>query len=198
MVTLFVTLDPVGAASAFLILTRGMERAQRLHIARRAALASAIILIIFALGGIAILQLFGITMHAFRIAGGLLLFWTAFEMIYELRQKQRERMSEKATHDTQVHDIAFFPLAIPLIAGPGTISATVLLSQQMHDPVPRLVLIGIIIFCLIITYLVFNIAERLGDYLSPGIRNVLTRLFGLILAALSVQIIADGVRGLIG
>jgi multiple antibiotic resistance protein len=197
VVTLFVTIDPIGAAPLFLILTKDMDRLTRLRVARRAGIAAVLILLVFALGGNAILKLFSITIPAFRVAGGLLLFWTAFEMIYELRKRQREKISEEAVHD-HVQDVALFPLAIPILAGPGTISATILLSQRLYDPLSRLVLVGAIFFTLIATYFLFCIAESLDAYLNPGIRTVLTRLLGLILAALSVQIIADGIKALGG
>jgi multiple antibiotic resistance protein len=196
IVTLFVTIDPIGAAPIFLILTREMDSAQRLDAAQRACSTAIIILIVFALGGTKILELFSITIPAFRVAGGLLLFWTAFEMLYQIRKPQREKIGEKAAHD-HVHDVALFPLAIPIIAGPGTISATVLLSQQMQGYVARGVLVAAILFTVGVTYLTFYVAKKLDAYISPGVRSVVTRLFGLILAALSVQIIADGMKGLV-
>jgi hypothetical protein len=118
-VTLFVTLDAPGLAPVFLALTAGMSRSERGQIAMRATFTALGILILFAVAGTTILALFGITLHAFRIAGGLLLFHIAFEMIFEKRQERREKSADGAVTADRIRDIAVFPLAIPLIAGPG-------------------------------------------------------------------------------
>ena len=127
-VTLFVTIDPPGLAPLFLALTAGMSRSERKQIAIRSTATGFLILLLFALAGTAILTLFGITLHAFRIAGGLLLFWIAFEMIFEKRQERQETSAKRAVTVDEIRHLAVFPLAIPLIAGPGAISATILLS----------------------------------------------------------------------
>lgn len=193
-VTLLVTIDPIGLAPLFLALTAGMDRATRAQIALRGILISTGLLVMFALAGMTILDLFGITMPAFRIAGGLLLFWLAFEMVYEKRQERKQETTERAviSHDDAKH-IAVFPLAIPLIAGPGAISATVLLSTEMSSPLERSALIGVILALMILCMFVFMLAERLDHILGDTGRMVLTRLLGVILAALSVQFVADGI-----
>ena len=129
LVTLMVTIDPPGLAPLFLVLTRGMDRSQRKQVAVRASLISFLVLSMFALLGIAILSVFGITIAAFRVAGGFLLFYIAFEMIFERRQQRHEQSAETAITRDMIHNIAAFPLAIPLIAGPGAISATILLAD---------------------------------------------------------------------
>ena len=192
-VTLFVTIDAPGLAPLFLGVTAGMSRIQRGQIALRATLIAFAVLTLFALAGIAILSVFGITLHAFRIAGGLLLFFIAFEMIFEKRQERHERSAGRAVTADQVRDIAVFPLAIPLIAGPGAISATILLSGAYSEPLGRLVLILILAVNLIAAWLVFLAAERLDGFLGATGRTVLTRLLGLILAALAVQFVLDGI-----
>lgn len=193
-VTLLVTIDPIGLAPLFLALTAGMDRATRTQIALRGILISTGLLVMFALAGMTILDLFGITMPAFRIAGGLLLFWLAFEMVYEKRQERKQETTERAvvSHEEAKH-IAVFPLAIPLIAGPGAISATVLLSTEMSSPLERSALIGVILALMVLCMVVFMLAERLDHILGDTGRMVLTRLLGVILAALSVQFVADGV-----
>jgi multiple antibiotic resistance protein len=196
-VTLFVTIDPPGLAPLFLALTAGMSRGERRQIALRAILTAFGILLLFALAGLGILSVFGITIHAFRIAGGLLLFRIAFDMIFEKRQERHERSAERAFTADQIRNIAIFPLAIPLIAGPGAISATILLSGTFATPLGRLALILIIAVNLAAAWLVFVVAERLGHLLGATGRTVLTRLLGLILAALAVQFVADGVAALI-
>jgi multiple antibiotic resistance protein len=196
-VTLLVTIDPAGLAPLFLALTGGMNRSQRQQVAIRASLIGFIVLAVFALAGAEILGVFGITLPAFRVAGGMLLFFIAFEMIFEKRQNRKEKSADTAITQDMIRDIAAFPLAIPLIAGPGAISATVLLSGRFQGPLPVLGLVGIIFACLVISYLVFVLAERVDRFLGATGRSILTRLLGVILAALAVQFVADGIRALI-
>lgn len=202
-VTLFVTADPIGNAPLFLGLTAGLGAAERRGIAVRGSVIAFAILSLFALTGMAVLDAMGITIDAFRVAGGLLLFFTAFEMIYGGRQERREQTSDAAA-DERIADIAVFPLAIPLVAGPGTISATILLSSELSAPAEvgewtaRAALIGVIALLMALTALVLVAAERLDKYLGRTGKLVLTRLLGVLLAALSVQYVADGARGLVG
>jgi multiple antibiotic resistance protein len=196
-VTLLVTIDPPGLAPLFLALTSGMNRAQKQQVAIRASLIGFVVLAVFALAGAEILGMLGITLPAFRVAGGMLLFFIAFEMIFEKRQDRKEKSADTAVTQDMVRDIAAFPLAIPLIAGPGAISATVLLSGRFQGPLPILGLVGIISICLVASYLVFILAERMDRFLGVTGRSILTRLLGVILAALAVQFVADGIRALI-
>jgi multiple antibiotic resistance protein len=192
-VTLFVTIDPPGLAPVFLAITAGMSREDRSQVALRACVTAFGALVLFDVGGTAILNVLGITIHAFRIAGGLLLFYIAFEMIFEKRHERHERSAERAVTADQIRNIAIFPLAIPLIAGPGALSATILLSGVFSEPFERLLLILIVAINLIAAWLVFRAAERLERLLGSTGRIVLTRLLGLVLAALAVQFVADGV-----
>jgi multiple antibiotic resistance protein len=191
-VTLFVTIDPPGLAPLFLALTVGMTRVERAQVAVRATVTAFAVLLLFAVAGLGILSIFGITIHAFRIAGGVLLFYIAFEMIFERRQDRKEKSAEMARAD-HIRNIAVFPLAIPLIAGPGAISATILLSVTYSDLPGRLILILIVAINLAIAWIVFIAADRIEKLLGATGRIVLTRLLGLILAALAVQFVADGV-----
>jgi multiple antibiotic resistance protein len=191
-VTLFVTIDPPGLAPLFLALTAGMSRSERLQVANRATVTAFAVLVLFAVAGLGILSVFGITIHAFRIAGGVLLFYIAFEMIFEVRQDRKEKSAEIARGD-HIRNIAIFPLAIPLIAGPGAISATILLSGTYSDVLERAALIAMVAVNLVISWLVFIAADRIDHLLGATGRTVLTRLLGLILAALAVQFVADGV-----
>jgi multiple antibiotic resistance protein len=195
-VTVFVTIDPLGLAPVFLALTAGMDRGQRAQVALRAVLTSFGVLLLFAFVGLGILSVFGISISAFRIAGGVLLFYIAFEMIFEKRQEREEKAAERAITVDQIHAIAVFPLAIPLIAGPGAISATILLSGHHGGILGRGILIGVIAGNLIVAWAVFLLADRFAHVLGDTGRIVLTRLFGLILAALAVQFVADGVLAL--
>ena len=196
-VTLLVTIDPAGLAPIFLAVTRGMSRDQRRQVSLRASIIGFGVLALFAVAGAAILSVFGITLPAFRVAGGFLLFFIAFEMIFEKRNDRKEKITDTAITKDHIPHIAAFPLAIPLIAGPGAISATVLLSGAFQGWAAQLALVAIILACLMLTFLVFILAERVDHVLGETGRSILTRLLGVILAALAVQFVADGIRELI-
>ncbi|SFT91970.1 MarC family protein [Mesorhizobium sp. YR577] len=196
-VTLLVTIDPPGLAPIFLAVTRGMTRAQRSQVSIRASIIGFGVMALFAIAGASILSVFGITLPAFRVAGGFLLFFIAFEMVFEKRQDRKEKISDVAITKDHIHNIAAFPLAIPLIAGPGAISATVLLSGSFPGWAAQAALVGIIFLCLALTYLVFILAERIDGLLGQTGRSILTRLLGVILAALAVQFVADGIKAMV-
>ena len=195
-VTILVTIDPPGLAPIFLAVTRGMTRHERRQVSIRASVIGFGVLALFAIAGSAILSVFGITLPAFRVAGGFLLFFIAFEMVFEKRQDRKEKISDVAITRDHIHNIAAFPLAIPLIAGPGAISATVLLSGSFQGWTAQAALVGIIFASLVLTYLVFFLAERIDSLLGQTGRSILTRLLGVILAALAVQFVADGIKAL--
>ncbi|GLQ39213.1 UPF0056 inner membrane protein [Rhizobium albus] len=193
LATIIVLIDPPGLAPIFLGLTNGMNRAQRFQVALRGCIIAAVLLSLFAVTGSAILSLLGITLGAFRIAGGLLLFWIAFEMIFEKRQERHETTAERAITQDHISNIAVFPLAIPLVAGPGAISAIILLSGSFQGPIERAELVGVILICVLILFGTLVVAERLDRFLGATGRMILTRLLGVILAALAVQFVIDGV-----
>lgn len=195
-VTILVTIDPPGLAPLFLALTRGMNREQRQQVGLRASLIGFLVLALFAVAGAGILSVFGITLPAFRVAGGLLLFYISFEMIFERRQERKEKSADAAITKDHIHNIAAFPLAIPLIAGPGAISAVVLLSASLPGIGGQTTLVAVILVGIVLTYLVFLVAERVDKFLGQTGRSILTRLLGVILAALAVQFVADGVKAL--
>jgi multiple antibiotic resistance protein len=192
--TLLVTLDPPGLAPIFLGLTRGMTRAQRKQVALRGSVIAFCILSLFAVFGASILGALGISIGAFRIAGGLMLFAIAFEMIFEKRQDRKEKTSEDAITRDHMQNIAAFPLALPLIAGPGAISATILLAGALPGPVERLGLLSVIAMSIGVVLIAMIIADRLDRFLGVTGRAILTRLLGVILAALSVQFVLDGIK----
>jgi multiple antibiotic resistance protein len=196
--TLLVTLDPPGLAPVFLGLTVGMTRLQRQQVAIRGSVIAFAILAIFALFGASLLGSLGISMGAFRIAGGLLLFWIAFEMVFERRQERKEKTSHAAITIDHIHNIAVFPLALPLIAGPGAISATVLLAGALPGPWDRTLLIAVLALNMGLVLAMLLIAERLDRFLGVTGRAILTRLLGVILAALSVQFVVDGIKSAFG
>jgi multiple antibiotic resistance protein len=192
--TLLVTVDPPGLAPLFLGLTTGMNRAERKQVALRGSLIAFFILAAFALFGASVLNVLGISIGAFRIAGGLLLFWIAFEMVFEKRQDRKEKTTTVAITQDHIHNIAVFPLALPLIAGPGAISATILLAGSLPGTVDRMQLIGVIAVNLGLVFAALVISERLDRLLGVTGRAILTRLLGVILAALAAQFVVDGIK----
>ncbi|HUC51119.1 MAG TPA: MarC family protein [Xanthobacteraceae bacterium] len=193
-VTVFVVVDPVAMAPTFLAVTDGMPREARKTVALRASFIAGIILIGTALVGNRLLLLFGISLAAFRIAGGLLLFWIAAEMVFGVRSRHEGEAAEQAMEE-RVRNVAAFPLAIPLLAGPGAIAATVLLAGRAGNDWTLLgVLVGIealvAAFCLI----TFILAQRISGLLGVTGNIVLSRLLGVLLAALAVQYVVDGIR----
>jgi len=199
LVTLFVTVDPPGLVPLFIALTGDMTNKQRRETALRACAISFGILAMFALVGDWLLVKLSITLPAFRIAGGLLLFWTAFEMLFDLRTQRKSATTDTAVTKDHIKNIAAFPLAIPLISGPGSITATLLLSGRTQgDPKMLAVLFGVIGAIVLVCFFLFLIAERFDKALGVTGNVVLSRLLGVFLAALSVQFVIDGIKGALG
>ncbi len=194
LVTLLVVVDPIGLAPTFIAVTHGLSPQHRRQVAFRASLIAAAILFGAALAGDWLLRTLGISLPAFRIAGGLLLFSIAFEMVFGLRIERQTHAAEQAMEE-HVRNIAAFPLGIPLLAGPGAITATVLLAGQAGGrAVPLAILIGVIVIVAAACLITFLAAERIGKLLGITGNVVLSRLLGVILAALAVQYVLDGVR----
>jgi multiple antibiotic resistance protein len=194
LVTLLVVLDPAGIAPTFLAVTDGLSARFRREVALRGCLIAGAILIGAALIGDWLLRQLGITLPAFRIAGGLLLFAVAFEMVLGLRQQRDSRDAEQAAEE-HLHHIAAFPQAIPLLAGPGAITATILLAgQAAYRPAWLAVLLGVIVVAMAICVAALLMAERISKLLRRTGNVLLSRLLGVILAALAVQYVVDGVR----
>ncbi len=197
LVTLVVVVDPIGLAPTFLAITHGLPPKARRQVAIRACLIAGGILAGSALIGDKLLATLGISLPAFRIAGGLLLFSIASEMVFGLRIQRQSETAEQALEE-QVRNIAAFPLAIPLMAGPGAITATVLLSGQAAGRTATLaMLIGVVAVVVALCFLVFLAAARIGKLLGITGNVVLSRLLGVLLAALAVQFVVDGVRALL-
>lgn len=192
-VTLFVVIDPLALVPLFLALTRGKPAEARRRIAIRACLTAIGILTVFGAFGEAVLAFAGISMPAFRVAGGLLLFLTALDMLFERRTKRRENQAEEAEEDDG-HDPSVFPLAIPLIAGPGAIASMILLAGQ-HPGLPGLaVVVAVMIFVVALSMVSFMLSDLMEKMLGKTGINVITRLLGMLLAALAVQFVLDGLR----
>jgi len=196
LVTLFVVVDPVGLAPTFLAVTEGLPRAARKNVALRASLIAGAILIGSALIGDWLFRTLGISLPAFRIAGGLLLFAIAFEMVFGVRMRREGQAAEQAVEE-HVRNIAAFPLAIPLLAGPGAITATVLLAGRAGGNFLLLgILLAVVVAVALANLAAFVSAERISRLLGLTGNIVLSRLLGVLLAALAVQFVIDGIRAI--
>jgi len=194
LVTLVVVVDPIGLVPTFVAVTQGLPVKSRRSVALRACLIAAAILTGSALIGDWLLRTMSITLPAFRIAGGLLLFSIASEMVFGLRIARQSKAAEQVIEE-HVRNIAAFPLAIPLMAGPGAITATVLLAGRSGgDPIRLGILLAVIAAVLALCLLVFTLASRIGKLIGSTGNVVLSRLLGVLLAALAVQYVIDGVR----
>lgn len=197
-VTLIVVVDPVGIVPAFLSATHGLPDAARKGVGLRASMIAALILAGTALVGNWLLHRLGIGLPAFRISGGILLFVVAFEMVLGTRPAREVREAEQAIEE-KVRDIAAFPVATPLIAGPGAITATLLLAGRTGgNPVTLAALIAIIAVVAALCAAAFAFAGRVAKLLGITGNVVLSRLLGVVLAALAVQFVIDGARTAFG
>jgi multiple antibiotic resistance protein len=193
LVTLLVTLDPPGLAPLFIGLTLGMTKAGKREVALRASVIALVILAAFALGGRFVLTALGVTIPAFRIAGGLLLFYIAFDMVFALKAERRSEIATDAMAIDHIRNVAAFPLAIPLMAGPGSITATMLLADRANgDWLTLAGLLAIVAVAMAVSYLAFLAAERISGLLGTTGNIVATRMLGVVLAALAVQFAIDG------
>jgi multiple antibiotic resistance protein len=193
LVTLLVTLDPPGLAPLFIGLTLGMTKAGKREVALRASVIAFVILAAFALGGRFVLGALGVTIPAFRIAGGLLLFYIAFDMLFALNAERRSEIATDAMAIDHIRNVAAFPLAIPLMAGPGSITATMLLADRASgDWLTLAGLLAIVALAMAVSFIALLAAERISGLLGATGRVVLTRMLGVVLAALAVQFAIDG------
>ena len=189
--TLFVVIDPPGLVPMFIALTVGMSSERRAAMARRACIIATVLLMLFGLAGETVLGFIGISMPAFRIAGGILLFLTALDMLFERRTQRRE-----GQHADPDHDPSVFPLATPLIAGPGAIATMILLVGQSGPGWGgTAAVMGLLVVMMLATYLFLLASPPLERLLGRTGTIVITRLLGMLLAALSVQFVIDGIRG---
>jgi multiple antibiotic resistance protein len=189
-VTLFVIIDPIGLAPLFVALTREMSPPERRSVALRACLIGFGVLAAFGFGGEALLGAVGIGMPAFRIAGGMLLFLTAVDMLFERRQPRREKSVQR---EDAGPDPTVFPLATPLIAGPGALATMVLLVGQHPGDLPaQATIYAMMAAVLAINFVFFRLGDLIERVLGATGINVVTRLLGMLLAALAVQFVLTG------
>ncbi|WP_088892735.1 MarC family protein [Leptolyngbya ohadii] len=188
--TLFVVIDPVGLLPIFITLAGRYPTTQQIQIARRSVLVAGMIMLGFALVGNWLLRYLGITIEAFQVAAGLLLLKIALDMVFAHRERETEQEEQEARLR---EDISVFPLAIPLLAGPGTLASILILTSDVQGHGLGIVMIlAIAAVVLFIAYTLFCLSEQIAKRLGQTGVNVITRVLGILLAALAVQYITDG------
>ncbi|KQM67593.1 MarC family transcriptional regulator [Sphingomonas sp. Leaf17] len=194
LMTFFVVIDPPGCAPIYAGLSAGASSANRRAMAIRAVLVAACILLVFALFGEALLRALGISLASFRIAGGIMLFLIALEMVFEKRTQRREDRAAKVADDPEAEDVSIFPMAMPMIAGPGSIASVMLLMGRNEGWERSLVILGALATILLLTLAALLAAGPIMRFLGAKIEAVITRLLGVLLAALAVQFVIDGLQ----
>ncbi len=192
--TFFVVIDPPGCAPIFASLTGGSSAAQRRAMAIRSVLIAAGILLFFALFGEDLLDALGITLDAFRIAGGIMLFLIALEMVFEIRTARREARAQSVNATPEQEDISVFPMAIPMIAGPGSIASAMLLMARSDGIEESLTVLAALAAILLLTVLALLASGPLMRLLGHKVEAMITRILGVILAALAAQFVIDGIQ----
>ncbi|MEG8044245.1 multiple antibiotic resistance protein [Sphingomonas sp. PP-F2F-A104-K0414] len=192
LITFFVVIDPPGCAPIYAGLSASASALQKRAMAIRAVGVSALILFVFALFGEALLKGLGISLASFRIAGGIMLFLIALEMVFEKRTERREDRAAKVASDPEVEDVSIFPMAMPMIAGPGSIASVMLLMSRNSGIERSLVVLGAMVTILLLTLVALLAAGPIMRILGAKIEAVITRLLGVLLAALAVQFVLDG------
>ncbi len=197
-VTLFVVIDPPGCAPIYAGLVSGATHRQASAMALRASFIAAVILLIFALFGEDLLGALHIELNSFRIAGGIMLFVIALDMVFEKRTQRREERAEKVKATPEVEDVSVFPMAMPMIAGPGSIATIMLLTARARGTEETLVVLAALAAVLVLTLAALIAAGPLMKLLGTRVEAVITRLLGVLLAALAAQYVIDGVKEVLG
>ena len=193
-ITLFVVIDPPGCAPIYASITTDASAAQRRSMAIRAVAIAAGILLLFGLWGKQLLGTLGIDLNSFRIAGGIMLFLIALEMVFEKRTQRREDRAEQIAKTPEVEDVSVFPMAMPMIAGPGSIATVMLLMARADGLYQRLTVFAALATVLVLMLGALLAAGPLMAMLGKKIEAVITRLLGVLLAALAAQFVIDGLK----
>jgi multiple antibiotic resistance protein len=194
LVTFLVIIDPPGCAPIFASLTRGASVVERRSMAIRSCVIAWSILMFFALLGRPMLQSLGISLASFRIAGGILLFYIAVEMVFERRTERRENRAHSIEGTPEADDISVFPMAMPMIAGPGSIASAMLWVSRAETPVHVAIVLAAITVVMVLTLITLLAAGPLMRMIGQKVEAVITRILGVILAALAAQFVIDGLR----
>jgi multiple antibiotic resistance protein len=194
LVTFLVIIDPPGCAPIFVGLTRGASPAQRRSMAIRSSLIAWVILMFFALLGRPMLHWLGISLASFRIAGGIMLFMIALDMVFERRTQRRQERAHAIERTPEVEDVSVFPMAMPMIAGPGSIASAMLWVSRAETPLHIAVVIAAITVVMVVTLITLLAAGPLMRLIGERVETVITRILGVILAALAAQFVVDGLK----
>jgi multiple antibiotic resistance protein len=193
-VTLAVVVDPFGVVPIFIVMTREMKATERRTIVTRAVMIALTVTLFFLLAGRTVLSYLGVTVHAFAISGGILLFATALPMLFG--QRPALQSSERDQHGMADENIGIFPLAIPLLSGPGTLTTILLLTDQAKGSPRRLaVLVMATAIVYLLTLLVLYSGEWLMTHMGEGKVHIISRVLGIVLAAVAVQYVLNGITG---
>ena len=193
-ITLAVIIDPPGCAPIFASLTAGTDSLHRRRMAVRSALVAWGILVFFALLGEPLLRTLGISLSAFRLAGGIMLFMIALDMVFERRTERREERAEEIKGTPEAEDISVFPMAIPMIAGPGSIASIMLLTARADGPIQDAIVLTALTLVLLLTLAALLLAGPLMKLIGAKLEAMITRILGVILAALAAQFVLDGLE----
>ena len=194
LITFLVIIDPPGCAPIFASLTRGASPVHRRAMAIRSSLIAWAILMFFALLGRPMLHALGISLASFRIAGGIMLFFIAVDMVFERRTERREKRAEAIERTPEVEDISVFPMAMPMIAGPGSIASAMLWVSRAEDPLHIAVVLVAITVVMVLTLATLLAAGPLMRLIGDKVEAAITRILGVILAALAAQFVIDGLK----
>jgi len=187
-------IDPPGCAPIYASMTTGANAQQRRSMAIRAVIVAGGILLVFALFGEALLSALHIELNSFRIAGGIMLFLIALDMVFEKRTERREQRAQKVIETPEIEDVSIFPMAMPMIAGPGSIASVMLLVSQNEGLDRALTILAALLAVLLLTLVALLTAGPLMKLLGAKAEAVITRLLGVLLAALAAQFVIDGLR----
>jgi multiple antibiotic resistance protein len=193
---LFFIIDPLGNVPLFLAITPRNDARERKQIVGKASLVSGLVLAFFLLSGNLMLDLFHVTIGAFRIAGGILVFVIAFRMLFVVRPGQKTSPQEEEEAIAK-EDVSVFPLAIPLLSGPGAITTVILLRSNCRDLIHYLIILAVIIVVSLLTYFILRESQYLMKLLGQTGINILTRLMGLMLSVIAVQFAIDGIKAIV-
>jgi multiple antibiotic resistance protein len=194
LVTFLVIIDPPGCAPIFAGLTRGATPAQRRAMAARSSLIAWVIRMFLALPGRPMLHALGTSLASFRIAGGIMLFFIAIDMVFEKRTERREKRVEAIERTPEIEDISVFPMAMPMIAGPGSIASAMLWVSRAEEPVLIAVVLAAITAVMLLTLVTLLAAGPLMRLIGDKVEAAITRILGVILAALAAQFVIDGLK----
>ena len=194
-VLLFVAVDPIALVPIFASLTRGLSKETIRQIYKQASIIAFIIISLFWLFGSVILEIMGISMSSFKIIGGLFLIAIAFQMVFEQRNDRKQNTAENALEDDSIQSVAIFPLSIPLIAGPGALTAALLMAEdRIAEPMSFLINYLPIVIVIIFSFLAMWLSSQLSRKMGPTVITVIEKIFGILLGALAIEFVVAGIN----